>query len=120
MIPLQSGADQSIVLRAPGWGYFQANKNKVVIKPPKKWPNAALVAAGNKTGVLWPKLRKKKRTAAIYKFLMENHDFLKPLQCLFSSFIWFYKHLSPLNLQGIPACKHHHLHHSFELSFHTG
>lgn len=34
------------------------------MKPPKKCPNAALVAAGNKTGVLW---MKKKEMAAIYK-----------------------------------------------------
>lgn len=30
------------------------------MKSPKKWPNAALAAAGNKTGVLWTELMKKK------------------------------------------------------------
>lgn len=75
MILLQSGANQSIVLRAPGWEYFQANKNKIVIKHPKKWPNAALVAAGNELGVLWPELMKKKEIQSSTRFLMENHDF---------------------------------------------
>lgn len=40
------------------------------MKPPKKCPNAALVAAGNKTGVLW---MKKKEMQPSTRLLMENH-----------------------------------------------